>query len=129
MSRKFGIIKWHCLKRVRIQNYSGPHFSAFVLNLEKYSVSLRIQSECEKIRTRIIPNIDTFCTVTMRYQNLVSLYFHHQWWKKAIINESKSIRLIFHDILFSSNLGQNILEFCIILEKISFTASKQVLHI
>ena len=27
------------------------------------SVSLRIQSECRKMRTRIIPNTDTFCAV------------------------------------------------------------------
>ena len=32
--------------------FSGPHFPAFALNTERYSVSLRIQSECGKIRTR-----------------------------------------------------------------------------
>ena len=31
---------------------SGPYFPAFGLNTEKYLVSLRIQSECGKIRTR-----------------------------------------------------------------------------
>ena len=36
---------YHCVK-------SGPHFPAFGLNTERYSVSLRIQSECWKIRTR-----------------------------------------------------------------------------
>ena len=35
-----------------------PHFPAFGLNTERYSVSLSIQSECEKMRTRIIPNTD-----------------------------------------------------------------------
>ena len=30
----------------------GPYFHAFGLNTERYSVSLRIQSECRKIRTR-----------------------------------------------------------------------------
>ena len=49
----------HCVKSVRIQSYSGPYFPAFGLN------SLRIQSECGKIRTRITPNKDTFCTVTL----------------------------------------------------------------
>ena len=32
--------------------FSGPHFPAFGLNTERYEVSLRIQSECGKIRTR-----------------------------------------------------------------------------
>ena len=31
---------------------SGPYFPAFGLNTESYSASLRIQSECGKIRTR-----------------------------------------------------------------------------
>ena len=35
----------HCVKIVRIQSCSGPHFPAFGLNKERYSVSLRIQSE------------------------------------------------------------------------------------
>ena len=32
--------------------FSGPYFLAFVINMEKYFVSLRIQPECGKIRTR-----------------------------------------------------------------------------
>ena len=48
----------HCLKSVRIRSYSGPHFPAFGLNTERYGVSLRIQSELGKIRTRITPNTD-----------------------------------------------------------------------
>ena len=32
--------------------FSGPQFPAFRLNTERYGVSLRIQSECEKIWTR-----------------------------------------------------------------------------
>ena len=51
------------MKSVRIRSYSGPHFPAFELNTERYGVSLRIQSECGKIRTRISPNTDTFCRV------------------------------------------------------------------
>ena len=48
------------MKSVRIRNYLGPHFPAFGLNTERYSVSLRIQSEYGKIRTIITPNTDTF---------------------------------------------------------------------
>ena len=39
----------------KVSNYgvfSGPYFPAFGLNTERYEVSLRIQSECGKIRTR-----------------------------------------------------------------------------
>ena len=43
----------HCVKSVRTRRYSGPHFHAFGLNTERYRVSLRIQSECGKMRTRI----------------------------------------------------------------------------
>ena len=31
---------------------SGPYFPAFGLNMERYEISLRIQSQCGKIRTR-----------------------------------------------------------------------------
>ena len=53
----------HCVKSARIRSYSGPYFSVYGLNTEKYSLSLRIQSECWKIRTRITPNTDTFYAV------------------------------------------------------------------
>ena len=38
----------HCIKNVRIQNFSGPHFPEFGLNTEIYSVNLCIQSEWGK---------------------------------------------------------------------------------
>ena len=50
----------HCVKSVCIRNFSGPYFPVFGLNTEKYEVSLRIQSECGKTRTRKTPNTDTF---------------------------------------------------------------------
>ena len=46
----------HYVKSVRIRSYSVLHFPAFGLNTEKCSVSLSIQSECGKIRTRITTN-------------------------------------------------------------------------
>ena len=55
------LTNYHCVKSVRIWSYySGPHFPAFGLNTETYEVSLRIQSECRKMRTKITPNTDTF---------------------------------------------------------------------
>ena len=50
----------HSVKSVCIRSYSGPHFPALGMNTERCSVSLQIQSECGKIRTRITPNTDTF---------------------------------------------------------------------
>ena len=55
----------HCEKSVRIRSYSGPHFPALKLNTERYSVSLRIQSEYGKMLTRIIPNTETFYGVIL----------------------------------------------------------------
>ena len=46
-------------------------FSAFGLNTERYSVSLRIQSECGKIGTRITPNTDTFYAVNVMESSLI----------------------------------------------------------
>ena len=61
----------HCVKSVRIQSFSGPYFAAFGLNAERYGISLRIQSKCEKIRARKIPNTDTFHAV--EFTNIVTL--------------------------------------------------------
>ena len=53
----------HCVKSVCIRSYSGPHFPAFRLNTERYSVSLHNQSEYGKMQTRITSNADTFYAV------------------------------------------------------------------
>ena len=53
----------HCVKSVRIWSYSGLHFPAFGLNMERDFVSLRIQSECGKMLTKITPNRGTFYAV------------------------------------------------------------------
>ena len=50
----------HCVNSVRIRSFSGPDFPAFGLNTEIYRVNLRIQSKCEKMRTRKTPDTDTF---------------------------------------------------------------------
>ena len=47
--------------------FSGPFFPASGLNTERYGVSLRIQSECGKIRTRITPNMDTFHALSYNF--------------------------------------------------------------
>ena len=53
----------HCVKSIRIRSYYGSYFSAFGLNKERHGVSIRIQFECGKMRTRITPNTDTFHAV------------------------------------------------------------------
>ena len=58
--------KIHCLKSVRIRNYSGLHFPTFGQNTERYGVSLRIQAEYGKMRTRITSNKDTFYAVIIK---------------------------------------------------------------
>ena len=55
-------IPLHCVESARIRGYSGSYFRAFWMNTERYSVSLPIQSEFGKIRTRIAPKTDTFYT-------------------------------------------------------------------
>ena len=68
---KYVICYYHWIKSFCIWSYSGQHFPAFGLNMERYFVSLRIQSECGterffvsirvqskcgKMRTRMIPH-------------------------------------------------------------------------
>ena len=43
---------YYCVNSVRIRSYSGPHFQAFGLNTERFSVSPRIQSKWTKMLTR-----------------------------------------------------------------------------
>ena len=59
-----------CVKSVRIRSYSGPHFPAFGLNTEEYGVSLRIQSECGEIQTRITPYTYTFHAVEIAIETM-----------------------------------------------------------
>ena len=62
-----------CVKSVQIRSFSGPYFPTFGLNSERYGVSLRIQSECGKMRKRITPNTDTFYAVCNQniFRNIV----------------------------------------------------------
>ena len=56
---------WETSRRhsLRIQSYYGLYFPAFGLNTGRYGVSLHVQSEYGKVRTRITPNTDTFHAV------------------------------------------------------------------
>ena len=64
--------KYHCVKSIRIRSYSGSYFPAFGLNMERYGVSFRIQSERGKIGTGMTPNTDTLRSVF-----LTASHLHH----------------------------------------------------
>ena len=51
------------MKSVCLQSFFDPYFPAFGLNMERYSVSYRIESEYGKIRTRKTSIVDTFHAV------------------------------------------------------------------
>ena len=83
--RQFYIV-CYCEKTVRIRKLSGPHFPASRLNTERHSVSLRIQSECEKMRAKKILNTDTFLGVYFYVISFSILQIHVSkiffWWKR-----------------------------------------------
>ena len=81
-----------CVKSDRIRSYSGPYFLAFGLNMEKYSVSFRIQSECGKIQTRITPNTDTFHAVDGKPNEFPTLINHQKNLIKAVASENREFR-------------------------------------
>ena len=56
-------VKYHYVKNVCIRSFFSSYFPAFGLNTERYSVFVYIQSLCAKIRTKKIPNTDTFHAV------------------------------------------------------------------
>ena len=57
----------YCVESVRIRRFSGPYFPAFGLNMERYFVPFRIQSECGNLRTRKTPNTNTFHAVLRKH--------------------------------------------------------------
>ena len=94
----------HCVKIVRVWSFSGPYFSEFGLNTERYQVSLRIQSKCRKIRNWESPNIDTFHLVKDNERN-------NEFWnylKHLVIRENISEKLDFSCYyLFAKNVLNN----------------------
>ena len=54
----------HYVKSVLIWSFSGPYIPTFGLTTERFSASLCIKSKCGKVRTRKIPNTDTFHAVS-----------------------------------------------------------------
>ena len=75
----------HCVKSVRIVIYTGPYFSTFELNTERYVLSVRIRSECRKMRTRITPNTDAFCAVCLFQKKAATVF-------KTSLNVNKRLK-------------------------------------
>ena len=96
----------HCVKSVRIRSFSGSHYyPAFGLNTERYGVSLRIQSECGKMRTRITPNMDTFHAVTyVLHTAIISIM-------KQLLNHFTSKLHYFNGLLKNFTFYEEMIEF------------------
>ena len=78
----------HCVKSVCIRSFSGTYFPASGLNTGRSSVSLRIQSECGKKRTRKTSNTDTF--LALEISSLIST----NGWKKTFITSFSSLFIL-----------------------------------
>ena len=79
----------HCVKSVQIRSFFWSVFSRICTGSERYSISLRIQSECGKIRSRKIPYLDTFHAVKKHTHHFNSL-------KITFHNITKVIMTYFH---------------------------------
>ena len=49
------------------------------LDRGRYEVSLRIQSECGKMTTRITPNMGTFYAVMVKNEKLSAINIYNTW--------------------------------------------------
>ena len=122
-----------------IRIYSGLYFPALGLNTERYFVSLRIQSQCGKMRTKITPNYDSFCAVCFFEINYVfrvpkdcfnthnPRYFKRSPFGLIILNEM----ILLKDTPQFPRLGDNLIEDYFIdnnisryFEKLFFTISR-----
>ena len=70
-----------------IRSFSGPYFPTFGLNTKRYGVSLHIQYECGKLRTRKTPNADTFCVVR-------KVTMENQFWRTSILQNLEFVKFI-----------------------------------
>ena len=95
------------MKSVRIPSFPGPYFPTFGLNQKRYGVSLRIQPECGKIRTRETPDTDAFHAVLRLQSSKLT------WLVNVSFSESGFVWGIFSTLLLFclsciSNIHENI---------------------
>ena len=103
------------MKIVRIWGFSGPYFPALGLNMEKYGVSLHIQPECRKIRTRKTPNMDTFHAVQVAQKMIQQLqhpiFFLLQMISRGVFKSFQQKYLkAFNHLLFLQNAPSQVLD-------------------
>ena len=72
---------------------SGPYFPAFGLNTEKYLVSLRIQSECGKIRTRNNSVFGHFHAVINKKKNRLTHFMSLVSFFQGVLKETSRMKL------------------------------------
>ena len=94
-------------KSVRSRSYSGPYFLAFGLNTERCSVSLLIQSECGKIRTRITPNTDTFYRVEIFRELYCFTKLRATW-----VDDKKNYKIVLDKAKTKIAITVNLLDNC-----------------
>ena len=78
--------KQHCVKRVRIQSFSGPYFPA-------YRVSLRIQSEFGKMRTRKTPYTEHFSRSVVFKSGPILMATVSEIWSSTTLHKKWSFQL------------------------------------
>ena len=67
------------MKSVLIRSFSGPYFSTFGLNTETLNRwRIRIWSECEEIKTRKTPNMNTFHAMIVSKIVHILRHFHEK---------------------------------------------------
>ena len=92
------------MKSVHIWSFSGPYFPAFGLNTERYSVSLRLQSECWKIRTTKTPKRALFTQRdTNIFNNKGPLNKKMFYWRSlgkilSLFKKNKKIEVLVHAV-------------------------------
>ena len=91
----------NCVKSVRIWSFSGPYFPAFGLNMERYSVSVRIQSECGKIQARKTPNTDSFKAGKVF---VISFYESRWYWLTHVIVVRGKVKIA---VVHPKNIHEN----------------------
>ena len=96
------VLSSYSVKSVRTRSYSRPYYPTFGLNL-------RMQLECRKMRTKIIPNMDTFHAVSYATGCYILLEFSLSIIIKLITLMIKSFlntcHLALDFVLFSSDVS------------------------
>ena len=119
----------HCVKRARIQSYSGPHFPAFEMNTERYEI-LRtshlsvINPNAGKFGPEITPYLETFhavlslLSISRKYGTFCNTLPFSGWKFSHLLKTFKKVSLIYkacgmlymlHIVFSISSLNPNVI--------------------